>query len=737
MVKPFNILSDRKGRVEGRAKVTGKALYSAEYELPKLAHGVLIGSTITNGKVIGIDTSIAKEIPGVIDVLSYWNKPSIAALENAEKRKDFPVHHTFFHTTEIDFNDQPIALVVAETLEDASFAASLVKAQYEENKDMDIDFDNVRKRVDLNDMKDDRGSSSNWQNAPHIVDQEYEIAMEVHNPMEMHATIAQWDSANSLHVYDKSQGVNAVQNNLGALFNLDPKNIRVTSEFVGGGFGSGLNMWFNTVAASLAAKQLNRPVKVVLTRPQMFTMVGYRPESWQRVKIGAATDGKLLGVIHQSKHTKSQKHHFSEGITAIAHKVYGFENVQRNAATVPLHLSSPTWMRGPGDSTGTFGVESAIDELCYKMDVDPVDIRMKNIAPYEMQTGNPWSSHFLDECLQRGAETIGWQNRPTKPLQLKEGNWYTGYGMAVGLWNAMRRHAGASIEMDKKGNLVIRTAMTDIGTGTGEAIVNMAHEFLGIPREKINIELGDSIHPKAVTQGGSWGLSSLSGAIAAASTALKEKLATYASTNDQQWKAASIVLGENDISMQGNPNQKVTYASLFTKNNLDTIMVEEYSSAGDEREKYGFCSSAAHFYKVKVHALTGQVRMDRMVIVVDAGTIVNPQAAANQIIGAGVGGVGMALTEKQEVDMNSGRLLGNDFAGYHVAVNADVPLIEVSFIDKPDPNINPMGAKGLGEVGLIGSAPAITNAIYNAIGVRFRKLPVTPDKVTSSLSPSA
>ncbi len=726
-----HISANNRGRVEGIAKVTGKATYSAEYQLPGLVYGVLVGSTITSGKITHLDVEEAKQAPGVVAVLSYWNKPNASGLDNLESRDKLPIHHKFFHTTQIDFNDQPIALVLAETIEDATHAATYVKATYDEAP-FDIDFSSASKKAELKDAQNDRGSSSDWANAPYSVDEEYTISMEVHNPMEMHATIAHWESDDQLRLYDKTQGVNGVQENIGTIFGLDPTNIRVTSEYVGGGFGSGLLVWFNTVAAALAAKQLERPVKVVLTRPQMFTMVGYRPESWQRVKIGADETGKLLGIIHQSKHNTSQQHYFAEGITGIAHKVYGFKNVERNFAVFPLHLSAPTWMRGPGDSTGTFGVESAIDQLCYQLNTDPVEIRLKNIAPYDMQTGNPWSSHYLNECLERGAKEIGWNQRPKQPRQLKNGEWYTGYGMAVGLWTAFRRNAGASIEMNRDGNLVVRTAMTDIGTGTGQAMVNMIHTFLGVPKNKIAIELGDSVHPRSVTQGGSWGLSSLSGAIDAASTALKKEIASYASKDNELWNASEVRLGETDVYSSENKKQTISYQQLFDSNALESINVEEYSNAGEEREKYGFCSSAAHFYKVRVHSLTGKVKVDRMVIVVDAGTVVNPQAAANQIIGAGVGGVGMALREKQDIDKSTGRLVANDFAGYHVAVNADVPIIEVSFINKPDPNINPMGAKGLGEVGLIGSAPAITNAIYNAIGKRFRHLPVTPDKIVTS-----
>ena len=717
------------GRIEGIAKVTGKAKYSAEYYLPNMAYGVIVGSTIPSGSITNINSDNAKQVPGVIDILSYWNKPKVANFDDPEKLKDIPAFHKYFHTTKVNFNDQPVALVLAETLEDATYAATLLKIDYQ-IEDFDVNFKDSLKDITLK-PKDERGSYDAWQNTDYISENEYSIAMEVHNPMEMHATIAHWTGEKTLTLHDKSQSVNGVQRNLSNFFGLPEDNFKVNSEFVGGGFGSGLRTWFNTIAASLGAKHIDRPVKVVLTRPQMFTMVGYRPISWQKVKIGANNNGELLGILHEAVHNKSENDIYERDITGITKKVYAFENVKRLVGYSPLNLPIPTWMRGPGDSSGTFAVESAIDELCYKMNTDPVNIRLKNIAPFEMATGKPWSTHYLSECLERGAKEIGWKNRPKQPKQLKNGDWYTGYGLAVGLWNASRKNAGASIEMKPNGDIIVRTAMTDIGTGTGEAMVNMAHEFLSIPRQKISIELGSSLFPESPSQGGSWGLSSLSGAVDAACRALKLKIAYHVFGKDETKNANDIVFSEKGIKLNSRESSFIEYKSIFENNDLEKIYVEEYSGPGEKSKEYAFCSSAAHFYKVNVNIVTGQVKIDRMVVVVDGGKIINPQAAANQIIGAGVGGVGMALREKQEVDLASGRLIGNDFAGYHVPVNADVPIIEVSFINKPDYNRNPAGAKGLGEVGLLGSAPAITNAIYNAIGKRFTNLPITPDMIIS------
>ena len=707
-----------KGRVEGKAKVTGRAKYSAEYHIEGLLTGVFVTSTIAAGRIVSLNTDSALASSGVVEVFSHLNS---LPLENLG----------LFQSDEITYSGQPIALIVAESLEEAQFAANQLEVKYEATA-FESDFFKTHSKTQLEEVGNERGSLKNWSEAAYIVDQEYTIATEVHSPMEMHATIAQWNGEDLLTLYDKSQNVGGVQGTMGWRLGIPAENIRVISEFVGGGFGSGLRVWYNTIAASLAAKVLNRPVKVVLTRPQMFSMVGHRPASWQRVKIGADEQGKLSGVLHQSRHATNISANHNDGITRVTRKIYGFENLKTEEALVPLNIPRPTWMRGPGDSSGCFAVESAIDELCYQMNADPVQIRLKNIAPYQMETGLPWSSHFLNECLERGAKKIRWEDRPNTPGALSENEWKIGYGMAVGLWNARRKRAGATAQLSKDGVLTIQSAMTDIGTGTGQAMLKIAHIETGMPKDQINIELGDSKFPEAPSQGGSWGLASVSGAIVVACDSLKKKLAAHAwpdktFTNEE---LELLQLTNEGISLNGGTGQFVSYKDLFKNRELFTAT--EYAGPGAEREKYGFVSSAAHFYKVKVHTNTGRIKIDRMVIVVDAGKIINEKAAANQVIGAGVGGIGMALLEQQGFDSKTGRMLGNDLAGYLVAVNADAPIIEVSFIDKPDPHINPSGAKGLGEVGLIGSAAAIANAIYNATGVRIRDLPITPEKLLIS-----
>ncbi len=721
--------------MEALAKVTGKGKYSAEYAAENLCYGVLVGSTVPAGTITSLQLAAARQVAGVIDILTHEHRPLVPGLADEAKARESRFGLPVFHTDQVYFKGQPIALVIAETLEDATYAASLVTAEYR-TAPFHTDFEKARAAAQLKPNGKDRGNPDLLNQAPVKVNQEYNIQAEVHNPMEMHATIAQWTGTDRLKLYDKSQGVNNVQRTMAKLFGIPPENVQVVSEFVGGGFGSGLRVWPHTLAAALAARQVNRPVKLVLTRPQMFCLVGHRPQSWQQVTIGADAAGTFTGILHRAVHTTSVYENFSEGITRIARLVYRFPNLRTEAAAVPLHLGTPTWMRGPGDCTGDFAIESAIDELSYQLQQDPVQLRMKNLSlDKDPESGKSWSTHFLGECLQKGAAMIGWTNRAPQPKQLREGDWQIGYGMAVGMWNAGRGNASAGIRLEQDGRLTIKTAMTDIGTGTGTAMQNMVVAHTGISKERIRVELGNSDLPPAGSQGGSTGLSSISGAVEAVCNALKLKLATLAAAQDAVYQGAAatdVWLTNEGIAYRAAGAHPVAYAALWEKNNREPVEVEASSGPGAERQQYAFCSSAAHFCKVRVHARTGKVKVERMVCVVDGGAIVNEKPAANQVSGAAVGGIGMALMEEQLTDDRYGSLIGNDLAGYHFAVNADAPLIEVAFINQPDPRINPSGAKGLGEVGIIGTAAAITNAIYHATGKRLRDLPVTPDKVLAA-----
>ncbi|MEN5055576.1 xanthine dehydrogenase family protein molybdopterin-binding subunit [Sphingobacterium kitahiroshimense] len=722
------------GRVEARDKVTGKGKYAAEYAVDKMCYAVLVGSTVPSGKIKNIDLSKAKQVKSVLGFVSHLEKPAVPGFATEALIKESRFGLPVFHTDTIYFKGQPVVLVMAETLEDATYAASLVEVQYEKTK-FNVDFDSTYAQIPLQEAGKERGNLESWQDAPHVVEAEYEIKTEVHHPMEMHATIAAWTGTDHLKLYDKTQGVNNVQQVIAPLFNLKKEQVEVMSEFVGGGFGSGLRVWPHVLATVMAAKQVGRPVKLMLTRPQMFIGTGYRPASWQRIKLGADDQGKFIGIHHQARNETSLYERFSDQITRITRLIYDFEHLKTEDALVPLNINAATWMRGPGDCTGDFAVECAIDELSYKLNLDPVAIRAKNIAvTHHPDSKLPWSSNYLVDCMNEGAQRIGWEKRHPKPNGMRDGDWHIGYGMSVGMWNAGRNKTSAAIKMKQDGSLIIQTAMTDIGTGTGTGMKNIAHEITGIPKDKITIELGHSNLPPAPSQGGSTGMSSVSGAVVEAVRQLKEKLLTYAAQHDQKFKdvqADALVLSETGLSLKNDTTATIPLDTLWKQNNLDELVVEATSGPGEERKKYAFCSSAAHFCQVRVNVKTGKVMVTKMVCVADGGKIVNEKAAANQMSGAAVGGIGMALMEERLLDTRIGGAIADDLAGYHFPVNADAPIIDVSFIGKSDPFINPTGAKGLGEVGIIGTAAAIANAIYNATGKRLRSLPITPDKILS------
>ncbi|MGC4101255.1 xanthine dehydrogenase family protein molybdopterin-binding subunit [Ferruginibacter sp.] len=727
------LLTPPDDRVDGKQKVTGTAKYAAEYIVDNLVYGVLVGSTIAKGSIQSIDITAAKKAPGVIDIISHQNNIPLEKFSDAKKAKDAGAGLRIFYSNEIFSSGQPIALVVADHFEQAQYAAGLVKVTYTEAP-AETDFLAKAAAEKNNKFGDDkiRGDKDAWNNATVKIEAEYSQPAEVHSPMEMHATIAVWTADDKLTVYDKNHAVKDVQGTIANMFGLKKENVLVQAEFVGGGFGSGLRSWPHSFAAIIAAKKLNRPVKVVVSRPQMFTMVGYRPHAWQRVALGANADGTITGAVHESITNTSTYENFNENSTGITKVLYNFQNLHTRYKTVPLNFATPIWMRAPGEATGSFALESAMDELAYALKMDPLELRLKNFAEKDLDSGLPWSSNFLKDCYDTAAAKFGWANRKATPRSTRLGDWWVGHGMGVGTWGAWRLKATARGRLDINGNLLLQSATSDMGPGTGTAMVAIANNVLGVPKEKIKFELGNSSFPDSPAQGGSFTVASVGSAVNDVCSAIKEKLLQVANETDNNFKdakAADVIFKDGSIALAANPAASVSYTQLLHNKGLKDIDITKSSASGEETKKYSFNSYAVHFAEVHVHAYTGVVRVKRFVSCVDAGKIVSEKTAASQIKGAVVWGIGMALMEEQQVDHRYGRILGNDFAGYHIPVNADVPEIDVLFVNKPDPYLNAMGSKGLGEVGLIGSAAAIANAVFNATGKRIRQLPVTPDKL--------
>jgi xanthine dehydrogenase YagR molybdenum-binding subunit len=697
-------------RVDGRLKVTGVAKYSAEYTLPGMTYGVLVGSTIAKGTIKSIDTKRAKGAPGVLAVITHLNSPKVPGYY-PEPGKTLPAKGPLkvFYDDKILFNGQPIAMVIADSFERAVFAASLVKTQYNREKHITSLKDNHSSAFKpQDDGAYSRGTPDAWQSAPVKIEAEYILPSEVHNPMELHALIAHWDAADKITVWDKTQGVKDTQGTIAHLFNIPVENVQVNSKFVGGAFGSGLQVWSHEVAAIIGAKVVKRPVKLLLSRADMFTCVGYRPLTWQKIGIGATADGKLVGITHDAIGQTSMYEDFAESPSDISRSLYACPNVNSTNKLLSLNVGSPIWMRGPGHATGAFALESALDELSYALNIDPIELRLRNYAEIEPETGKPFSSKYLNEAYKLGAEQIGWADRKPKPATVKKDGWLTGYGMAGGMFFADREPATVRATMMANGTLILQTAVSDIGPGTGTAMVAIAAEVMGIPSDKIRFDLGDSSLPPAPQQGGSTITSSVGSAVYMACTDLKEKFQQLIGNG-----------GEN----------RPDYGKVLKQHNLPQLQVVTDSKAGKEVDKYAMFSWSVHFVAVKVNAATGVVRMDKVVCVVDSGRIISPKTARSQIIGGAIMGIGMALMEEAVFDHRYGRIVNSNFADYHVPVNADIPQIEAVFVNKPDPNINPIGAKGMGEIALIGMAAAVANAVYNATGKRVRDLPITPDKL--------
>jgi xanthine dehydrogenase YagR molybdenum-binding subunit len=698
-------------RVDGRLKVTGGAKYSGEYKFPNLTYAVLVPATITNGTVTAVDIRAAKYAPGVLAVITPFNAPKVPGYQPDAKK---PVKGLkLFNDNQIHFNGQPIALVVADTFERATYAASLVKATYQAQPfetNFHKNFDNGV-TPDGGKYKDYvRGEADAYKNAPVKIEQEYIQPSEMHNPMELHVTTAYWEGDDHITVYTKSQGVMSSQRAVAAAFDLDLTNVQVNSRFVGGAFGSSLRTWPHEIAAVQAAKLVKRPVKLTLTREQMFTLVGYRPLTIQKIGLGATADGKLVGITHESHSQTAVYEEFTEGAVNVSRFLYQSPNANTRYKVVPLNIGVPAPMRGPGESTGAYALESAMDELSYALNLDPIELRLRNYTDADQERNLPWSSKYLKECYQLGADRIGWSNRAQKPGTVKDGDWLVGYGIGCGAFGAYRGHAEAKIKLMADGTVNIQSATTDIGPGTNTAMIVIAADTLGLPAEKITFDLGNSSLPPAPTQGGSSTVSSVGSAVHDVCIALKQKL----------------------YILQGKPQDStddIDYAGVLKQQNLPYLEVTKGSQSGDNAKNYSMYSFSAHFAKVYVHPLTGVVKIKNLIAVVDAGKIVNHKTAASQMKGGAVGGIGMAMTEEAIIDDRFGRYVNGNFADYHVPVNADIPQIEAIFIDKADPIINPVGTKGIGEISLIGVAPAIANAVYNATGIRVRDLPITPDKL--------
>lgn len=705
-------------RVDGVAKVTGKARYIAEWRFPNLAYGYLVHSTIAKGKIKAIDTSEAEKLKGVIRVLTHLNTAKFAKGQNDRG-------HRPLHDDAILFSGQAIALVVAESFEQARYAASLVRVTY----DKDTPNTDVTKLLDkaiISRPRPDRGNPLEvFASSDVKIEAEYTIPIEHHNAMELHASVANW-TGDKLTIYDKTQGVNTVRGYLAGIFGIPQTDVTVLVPFVGGGFGSGLRPSPNTYLAPLAARDVKRPVKIVYSRRQVFTAHGYRPYSIQKIRMSADKSGKLTAIIHESVNNSSTNEDSAENMPGISRILYACPNVKTETKFVRTDMQTPLAMRAPGMVSGAFALECALDELAYELKIDPLQLRLINYAEVSPEDGKQFTSKELRKCYSEAAKRFGWEKRKPEPRSMTDGKWLVGYGMATGTWGSAWLPASARITLGSDGTALVESAVTDIGPGTYTTLAIIAAKNLGLPIEKIKTVLGDSTLPAAPIQGGSFTTASVGTAVQEGSQVVLRKLFEMAKFDDHKFEDVRVENGKF-IAKGG---KSVTFVEILNRNNLSQL-AETYNATPNtgERSKYAIASHGAQFVEVKVDEDLGIIKVTRVVEITAAGKIINPKGAKSQEIGGVVWGIGMALTEETQVDHRFGRIMNPNFAGYYIPAHADVLDVDTGFVEEIDTIVNPLGVKGLGELGMVGVPAAVANAVYHATGRRFRHLPITPDKI--------
>ena len=735
-------------RVDGVAKVTGVAKYAAEYEVPDLLYGVTVVSKIARGQIVSIDERLARLVPGVVDIISHVNRPHHAWLNRSWKDELAIPGKPFraFHNADILFAAQPIALVVAETFEAARFAASLVEVAYDQEPH-NIEFAASlaekflpgpgQQRNIYHPPVDHGDAESAYRDAELQHEGEYHLAVEHHMPMEMHASTVHWLGDGAVTIYDKNQGSVSARDFVASAFGLGKDNVRVVNAYVGGAFGGGLRPQWQLQVAVMAAIVLKRSIRVVMTRSQMFSHA-HRPECSYAIKLGADQSGKLKAVLGDATTSTSRFEYAMEDIVTWGMINYACDDIAGTYAIAPRDTFTPADMRAPGAASGMTLFEIAMDELAYKAEVDPLEFRLINYSEIDNMNRRPFTSKALHQAYAEGAERFGWKRRSHAPRSMKEGHEFVGWGMATGLWETMFSKTSASAKLSADGSLEVASASSDIGTGTYTVMTQVAADTLGLSPDKIVSSLGDSSMPPAPVEGGSWGAASTGAAVQLACRAVATKLLEAAQNIEGRPFAGvgsvdGLEFAGGEMIHRDDPTKRVSLIEAVRASGLDAIEAEETAAPGmggmiSEHEKSRNTHSAV-FVEVRVDEELDQVRVTRVVSAVAAGRIINPKTARSQILGGVVMGLGMALFEESIPDTTLGKWINHSFGEYHVPTHADIENIEVIFVDEPDPEVSPLGVKGLGEIGIVAVAAAVANAIYHATGKRVRSLPITIDKL--------
>jgi xanthine dehydrogenase YagR molybdenum-binding subunit len=731
-------------RVDGHAKVTGGARYAAEFAAADLLHGAVVSGAIAKGRITRIDTAAAEAVPGVVKVYTHENRPRTAWLDSSYRDDTAPPGHPFraLDSAEILYSGQPVALVLAQDFETATYAASLVEVSYDA-KAPKTDLDAQRgesyvppkKRSGIEPPPKPRGDADKAYAAAAVtVRQEYRVAVEHHNPMEPHATTVVWEGDGNITVHDKIQGVTNTQGYVTGVFGLSKSQVRCVTPFVGGGFGSGLRPVYQLFLAVLASLDLERSVRVVLTRDQMFTF-GHRPLTIQTVSLGAEADGRLTSIIHDAVQETSTFEDYQENTVNWSGLLYDCANTKFSYELAKLDTYTPSDMRAPGAVLGLYALEAAMDELAYATGVDPVELRLRNyIADRDQNTNKKLTSKALRDCYVQGAERFGWSKRDARPRSMTDGRELVGWGMATGVWEAMMQKTSARATLTGDGRLEVATASADIGTGTYTILTQIAADGLGLRMEDVTTKLGDTSLPYSPLEGGSWTAASAGTAVQIACETVREKVFKLARQLDGSPLANQdldhVTFRDGRIFVTNDPSRSVSLVDAVASSNEGKVEAEETASPSMiQAMRYVSYTHSACFVEVKVDEELGVVRVTRVVSAVAAGKILNLQTARSQILGGVVMGIGSALHEESMLDHSIGRFMNHNLGEYHVPVNADIGHIDVIFVDEPDDKASPIGVKGLGEIGIVGTGAAIANAIYHATGKRVRDLPITIDKL--------
>ncbi|GAA3938972.1 xanthine dehydrogenase family protein molybdopterin-binding subunit [Actinoplanes auranticolor] len=723
-------------RRDGPAKVSGAAAFTAEVPVEGTAHAKLVCSTVAAGEITGIDLTEARSAPGVVAIMTHHNAPAmrIAPLLITLRGASF-TRAPVMQDARIRWNGQPVAIVVAETPEQADHAASLVRVSYA-LAEARLVFDDLKAGAPQPDHVQGEApavmigdAEAALRAADTRVDQVYRTPWHTHCAIEPHATTVAWHDDRSLTMWDATQAITHSQATLAEVFSLDLENIRVVSQFVGGAFGNKM-MWSHQILCAAAARLAQRPVRLVLSRSDVFRVTGGRTRTEQRVALGARADGTLTALIHEATTTTGISDGFAEQCTFPARVLYGADTFGIDQRVVELHTPANSSMRAPGESVGSFALECAIDELAEQLDVDPLDLRTRFEPAAHPTTGKPFSARHLLEAYRLGAERFGWAERSSAPRSRRDGPWWIGQGVATATYPYTRMPGGrASVTVSADGHATVRTAAHEMGMGTATVQAQYAADHLGLPLDRVHFEYGDSRHPAAVPAGGSAQTVSIIASVVAATRALTAELLRLTSSDSPLAGAGTddVELRDGGIYLRdGGAGQ--SWPDILRRAGRDELTGEGAASPPTETAQHAMHSFGVQFCEVRVHDVTGEVRVSRWLGMFDTGRIINPRTATSQFRGAIVMGIGSALSEETIFDERTGRVLNATLAEYHVPVHADIPPIEVAWLGHPDP-LAPMAGKGVGEVGMVGVAAAVANAVYNATGRRIRDLPITPDKV--------